>query len=391
MRNAVGIFGLACGAIVVALVARYGYKTTDVETDAWIMAFFFGAIASFALAGHAIAVRLWTASKFWSIAAGLVAVVALGLNLSNSLGAIAGRADTVQTAAVEHNRKIKAAEAELKRLQGVRSAMPAFDFADQATVDAAKRAADAATKSREAECKNRGNLCREREADERAAADKLAAAARNKAASERATKLEADMAAQNGTLSKLGPAATVNAQGSALARLFRLPDDEAGFVATAQQFGTAAIVEFIILICFVAWELMGRNVSPRPTRSEQRVDETTETRQEPVVIEHEPAPVIAPPPRPKLVSTSNSPTGSVRDALAANLKGCKGQRVEIAEIGERYRAECKAAGKQPASAGEFLSGVKHFCRMADLRMREIDGHIYILDVQLKDQQNEATA
>ena len=57
MRSAVGIFGVVCGLIVIGLVGRYGFKSTDIEADAWIMAFLFGAIAAGGLFGHAVAVR----------------------------------------------------------------------------------------------------------------------------------------------------------------------------------------------------------------------------------------------------------------------------------------------------------------------------------------------
>jgi len=245
MRNAFGIMGVLCGAIVVALIARYGYKTTDVEADAWIMAFMFGVIATFGLADHAFGVFLWRHNKIISLATGLVAFASLSLNLSNSLGAIAGRADSAIQESVETNRKIRTAEAELKRLTDLRNAMDTFVQTDEATVNAAKRAADAATKSREDECTRRGENCRAREADERDANARLAKATANKAATDRAIRLEADAAIQRDLLFRLGPIITINAQGSAIAKLFRLPDEEAGFAATVQQFSTALVVELI--------------------------------------------------------------------------------------------------------------------------------------------------
>jgi hypothetical protein len=51
MRSAVGIFGAICGLIVIALVGRYGYMSTDVEADAYIVAFVFGAVAAGGLFG----------------------------------------------------------------------------------------------------------------------------------------------------------------------------------------------------------------------------------------------------------------------------------------------------------------------------------------------------
>ena len=94
--------------------------------------------------------RLWRYSIVASICAGIIAFVALGLNLSNSLGAIAGRSDVVTTERIESNRKIRATEVELKRLTDLRDAIEAFVPTDAEAVGAAKRAADAAAKSREA-------------------------------------------------------------------------------------------------------------------------------------------------------------------------------------------------------------------------------------------------
>jgi hypothetical protein len=55
-------------------------------------------------------------------------------------------------------------------------------------------------------------------------------------------------------------------QGSAIAKLFRLPDVEADYAATAQQFGIAVVVELIIVMCMIAWEVLGHGVpaTPRP-------------------------------------------------------------------------------------------------------------------------------
>ena len=45
-----------------------------------------------------------------------------------------------------------------------------------------------------------------------------------------------------------GPIAETNVQGNALAKLFRLPDNEAGFASVLQNFLLAAIVEIIIVL-----------------------------------------------------------------------------------------------------------------------------------------------
>ncbi|MGA7327215.1 MAG: hypothetical protein WBX25_22695 [Rhodomicrobium sp.] len=43
MRIAAGLFGIFCGAIVIAIAARYGFKTSDNDLDGYIWAFMFAA------------------------------------------------------------------------------------------------------------------------------------------------------------------------------------------------------------------------------------------------------------------------------------------------------------------------------------------------------------
>ena len=371
MRNAFGIMGLLCGAIVVALVARYGYKTTDDPADALIVAFLYAVIATFGLAGHAFAVYLWRHSKLASLAAGLIAVASLGLNLSNSLGAIAGRQDTAKQERISTNRQIRAAEAELKRLTTLRDGMPVFVTTDDDAAKAAKRAADAATKSREAECDGRGRYCRQREDAEKEANNKLTKVAEAKAATDRANKLEADAKVQRDLLAKLGPIVKVEVQGSALAGLFRLPDEEAGFLATAQQFGTAAIVELIILICLIGWEVS--RPKKHPESSVLPMPAPTRAR----------APQIPSPPQPRLVATNPStPFGSVKRILTDNLESASSTKVELADAAGRYRAVCRAQGRKPVTPEEFAEAVVQFCKEIGIRRRTMSGKVYLLDVQL---------
>ena len=54
MRSLVGLFGVACGLVAVALVARYGFRTADTTVDGAFGAFLFGAIAAGGLGGHAV-------------------------------------------------------------------------------------------------------------------------------------------------------------------------------------------------------------------------------------------------------------------------------------------------------------------------------------------------
>ena len=346
MRSAVGIFGVVCGLIAIGLVGRYGFKSTDIEADAWIMAFLFGAIAAGGLFGHAVAVRLWRTSQPASVAVGIVSAAALLLNLSNSLGAIAGRADTVTLERIAKNRSIRAAESELKRLTDLRTSMPAFVQTDADAVSAAKRAADAATTAKERECgggdpRQRGRFCRDKEDAEKAAADTLTNASAAKAATDRATKLEADAQKQRDKLAELGPLVTVNVQGTAIAKLFRLPDEEADFAATAQQFGVAVVVELIIVMCMIAWEVLGHAMptAARPEDVANKADETT--------------PGVAPPitpalrPRPKLVAANNDPpAGSIPKIMTAARSLPRASASSWKRLLAPMQAACEAEGKR---------------------------------------------
>jgi hypothetical protein len=63
--------------IVSALVARYGYKSANTETDGLISAFTFATIVGGGLGGHAVAIRIWRRNGWWALAIGLLAAIAL--------------------------------------------------------------------------------------------------------------------------------------------------------------------------------------------------------------------------------------------------------------------------------------------------------------------------
>jgi hypothetical protein len=141
----------------------------------------------------------------------------------------------------------------------------------------------------------------------------------------------------------------VNQQGSAIARLLRLPDSEADFAATAQQFGMAATVELIIVICMMAWEALGREkraVSP-PAHQEVPL--------EPELIVPGPEPQkLPPPPRPRLVvARKETPAGPIPRIMTAALEPAEGQRVELGECYIRYAAACRAEGRDPRRTNDL--------------------------------------
>jgi hypothetical protein len=190
--------------------------------------------------------------------------------------------------------------------------------------------------------------------------------------------LETDAQKQREKLAELGPLVVVNVQGSAIAKLFRLPDEEADFAATAQQFGVAVVVELIIVMCMIAWEVLG-HASPAAARSEEEVASRTE----------DTSPALAPsvippvPARPKLVAASNDPpAGSIPKIMTAALEPATGKRVELEEAFGAYAGACQAEGKRAVPPGQFVDPLKTFCKAAGIRIKEESGHVYLMGVRL---------
>ena len=256
MRNAIGAFGLIAGAVVATLAARYGYATSDNPVDGGIVAFFFAVIAIGGIAGPAVAVRVFQGArgfgKLWGILWGVLALAAVLANLSNSLGAIAGRSDKTLAIRAQAADARRNDQAELEQLMGERVGLPAFTATDAAGVNAAERAANAARDARAAECTDRGKHCREREAEELTRNAELAAATTAKSATDRAAKLDEEITAARARLEKVPTVSAVNPQAVALEHIFKMPADLA---ATWQQVAMVVVVELLIAFSLIAWEI----------------------------------------------------------------------------------------------------------------------------------------
>ena len=150
--------------------------------DRVISALVFGSIALCAFLFDVAAVRLWfMGHRLGSVTIGVIAAAALIVTFTNSLGAIAGRADMTLAERTRLADARKDDRAELKRLQDVLTALGGFTATDEAAVAAAKRSADTATSNRIAECDKRGPNCRQRELEEQIAARTLASVTAGKA------------------------------------------------------------------------------------------------------------------------------------------------------------------------------------------------------------------
>jgi hypothetical protein len=372
MRSLVGLFGALCGLVAVALVARYGFKTADNDVDGLITAFLFGTIAVGGLGGHAVAARLWRTHKVASLVVGVVCGVALVINLSNSLGFIAGRGDRQQAERANVAAIAEANRVERGRKVAERESLGDFPATDAATVKAAERAADTATATRKAECEKRGPLCRQREAEETLKATELATVTAHKATTDRAASLDREIARLNEALATATPVVAVNPHQAAIGRLFQLPEETAATAATWQQFALSAVVELLIVVSLIAWEIL-RHVKPAPADREPRGE---------VVI---PEPVEATQPtkmKPRLVASDPAPVGSVPEIMADVLEPAEGLRIEIEDAFRAYTAKCHAIGKRPVTPEHFIAAMEAFCRECRVETATRGRKIYLVDVSV---------
>lgn len=414
MRNAVGIFGATAGVIVVALVARYGFVTSDTRLDGAITAFFFAVIAVGGIGGPAVAVHLFRSSegwgKTWGVIAGVIACVALLANLSNSLGAIAGRADKTIAERTKAADDVKDARAELKRFAKEREALPAFTPATDDDVTAARDAVAAAGRASAVECgdgtnpKQRGSRCRDREGEEKAKREALAAVLTNKGLTDRAAKIDADAVAARRKLEQAPPVASVNPMADTLARIFHIEADSA---ATWQQVATVIVVELLIAFALIAYELLG--TSGHAVASTDATPETVaaEDLQAPPVAVNlatpdagtapahlvelpavEPAAAAMLPPRQRRPQKSVKPIkadrrpGDVAKFAVACLRPSAGASIAIPVLYQPYTRWCEQQGFRAIPREKFEGLFSALCDLSGFTRSEESGETCCLNLEL---------
>jgi hypothetical protein len=372
-----------------AVAARYGFKSSDNDTDGYVWAFFYRAISFGGLFGHAVAVRLWRESKLAGFLAGVAAAAALTVSLSNSLGAMAGRGNEAQAQRIKIADEARGLNRSLKRKENEREAIK-FTSIDEDAFNAAKRASDAATNAREAECKKRGQNCRIREDDERAANAAFSKASAEKAATKQAKDLDIEIAGLKARLEKAGPVLEANPQGSAFARLFSLPDSKAAFLSAWQNFAMGVIVEILIVFSMIAFEVLGRaEKSIAPLALSGRPDKAVDL--ESLPGSGEPFRAIPAASKPRLVASSLEPIGNVATIISTIMEpGTGRQKIEIAEIFKAYAQACRQQGKRPVSPEEFSGALQRLCESLAIKVSHKGGHVYLMKVWLKEIEASAT-
>lgn len=396
MRTFARAFGLACGAVVITIAARYGFKSSDNDVDGYIWAFTYGAVTLGGLFGHSLGVHAWRHSK---LVGGLVfagSVFALLISLSNSIGAMAGRGNAQQATRMQTADTVRDTRRSLKRSEEEREGLK-FTPTSAEAVKAAKSKAEAATATKEAECKKRGEKCREREGDEARALEALQTATREKSITDRAFALDTDIGALRAKIEKAGPVLEANSQGSALARLFDMPDAKAATLSTYQNLAMAMVIEFLIVISLVASEVIEPQETKTPAPAPQAAPVKAAARREEEaghVLEAVPfaeAPKAFPErPKPRLIASRPDPMGSVVEIMAEIMEPDRG-KVEIADVFAAYADACEASGKRPIPANEFPAAIAALCKRLQIQIKDGADGVFLLKVKLKKSAGKAVA
>lgn len=199
----------------------------------------------FAIEGVFSCLRSWAIGRALAMAA--LGLVAVAYSLTAELSLMAATRGDAAAERTKASDSAKDDRAELARLTAERSAMPAFTPATAETVTAARDAVTLAATVRAAECGKRGPLCRQREGDEAGARAALAKAISDKAATDRAAKIDSDAATVRARLAKAAPvAATADPGAAALSALM------ATFGVTVP---TTLVAQWLTLVGVVALEL----------------------------------------------------------------------------------------------------------------------------------------
>jgi len=382
MRALFGCLAVLLGAVSIALAARYGYKGADTLVDGVISAVVFGAIALCAFLFDAAAVRLWfMGHRLGSAAIGLIAAAALVVTFTNSLGAIAARGDTTlaeRTKAVDARKDDRA---ELARITAERAAI-VFVPATEDAVRISREMVSAAERTRKAECgdgdpKQRGKNCRQRESEEADARTALTATIANKAATDRATKLDADIRAVRKRLDGVEAVANPNPLGTTLELML---GTGATTLTTWQQTIITAVFELCLVGIMVIFELLGQGkqgavaASPSPAQEPDQASEIVTS-----------APVLAAPRKTARKGSKSSNGGSVKSFVRDHLfPADDGERVDIKALMHTYRKWCAEKGIAPVELNGFLDEVEQLCGKLGIRIEAGDDQrVYCLGVKIE--------
>ena len=398
MRHIVLVVAILAGAVLVGIAAQYGSTLTDNSTGALAWGFLYGFITLGGLFGHAFALRVWRHDKRAGAFIGVVAMAAFIIGLSNSLGSMASRGNETTANRQQVSDDVEGLKGQLKTAEEERKGLK-FDPADENSVRAADAAATSATLAKYNECRSgRGQACIEKENAEKTALEKKTKAANDKAAADRAKKLDEEIIPKlRGQIKAAGPVLETNSQGLALARLLGFTEEEAkkgaAKLLARQNLGMVTVADMLIVAAMIGYEALthahhaGQSQPPipqapraaeiavpmrarglRPVREELEPDETQP------LLER---------PRPVRQITSQREFGNVIDIIVKAMEPGSGSKVELKEAYFAYAQACKEQGKKPFPPDKFATEIKRFCEEARVKIHAEEHGVYLLNVRLK--------
>ena len=382
MRLLFGCLAVFLGAVSIALAARYGYKGADTIVDGVISAVVFGSIALCAFIFDAAAVRLWfMRHHVGAIVIGVIAAAALVVTFTNSLGAIAARGDITQAERNKAKTDTAADLADLNRIARERDAM-VFTPVTAEVVTAAQEAVKSSEEIRQRECgagdpRQRGPNCRQRETEEQAKRDALAAALANKALTDRATKLDQDAETVR---TKLGKAPLVEKPNPLGETLELLLGAAAAALTAWQQAIVAAVFELCLVGVMVIFELLGQNAVGRTAAQDKTDPADRQPDREPILAKAgaeastSPAGRSRPKPAPALPS--------VKAFIAERVSPAEGERVEMKALVQEYRSWCAGKGSGPVDLESFLEEVERVCLRVGIEIVSDAQRVFCLNVRI---------
>ena len=389
MRALFGCLAVLLGAVSISLAARYGYKGADTMIDGVISAVVFGSVACCAFLFDAAAVRLWfMRHRIGATVIGLIAAAAFVVTFTNSLGAIAGRADITQAERARAKDDVAADRAELARIVQERVALGQFPPATDEAVAAAREAVGAAERARVAECEKRGPRCRDREKEEEGKRESLVAVLTTKALTTRAAELDADARALRARIAQAPPVQHANPLGTSMELLIGAG---AAALTAWQQAIVAAVFELCLVGVMVIYELLGHE--RQLTRQTAGVARTVDPEDgiERTLVEGLSMPTRPPPPA-RVSSKGSKVRGSVKDFLGAQVLAADGERVEMKALARDYRAWCSHKSVAAMDLKGFLDEIEKACSQLGIEIAVGDDQrVYCLNVKIKDAVARAAA
>jgi hypothetical protein len=373
MRTLFGCLAALLCVVSVALAARYGYKGADTEIDGFTSATVFGVIAFCACLFDAAAVRLWfMGHRLGAYVIGPIAAAAFIVTVTNSLGAIASRSDSNQA-----ERSLAKAEqaddrAELARITRQREAL-SFTPTTEEVVKVARDAVTTAERFRTAECDRRGPKCRERESEEQAKRDGLAAALTNQALTNQARKLDTDAARVRAKLANAPKVQNANPLGAALEQMIGAT---AATLTAWQQTIVAVVFELCLVGVMVIYELLGQTSEAQAKGDTQVLGADNSITEPPAVPGRQTR-------RSKTPAKRDLSVGSAKTFIHDRLFPANGQRIDMKALTGDYRVWCAQRGVAAMELDRFLDEIEAVCRKAGIAIViGDDQRVYCLDVKL---------